>query len=177
MFVKVLQTRHTKIGTLRSGTILDVEQLGPKGGAVIEALLAQDNPALKELTKKQVEAEKEAVVSLQPKIDPEDKTSIDIDVLGDLQGKLKASEGLTSLMTTELKETVEAREVINDLANSLQDDLKTMTAYRDELTETVMSESKRADTAEETAKALQKDLDKVKSAQSAAEAKSDGESK
>lgn len=156
MFVKVTETRHTKIGTLRTGTILDVAQLGRKGSAVIEALLAQENPALKKLTKNQVEAEKDAVVSLEPKAGPEDKTSIDLDVLEGLQETLSEAKSLNT---------------------GLQDDLKAMTDYRDELTKTAVSESKRADAAEASVKALQVDLEKAQKALTVATAKPDGDGK
>lgn len=65
MFVKVKQTRHTKIGTLRPG-ILDVSPLGEKGREVIEALMEGENPPVVKLTKKQAEAELAKVKSLVP---------------------------------------------------------------------------------------------------------------
>jgi len=67
MFVKMNATRHTKIGTLRAGVIYSGEQLGEAGRVVIEALLAQENPALVKLNKKQAAAHKAAVASLVPK--------------------------------------------------------------------------------------------------------------
>lgn len=94
MLVKVKQTRHTKIGTLRKDRILDVSELSEKGAAVIAALLDQDNSPLQKMTKKEAEADKAAVSSLVPKPGSDDagSGSIDLDVLETLQVDLKAAE-------------------------------------------------------------------------------------
>ncbi|MBY6138532.1 hypothetical protein KUV26_03710 [Leisingera daeponensis] len=65
MFVKVKQTRHTKIGTLRPG-VLDVSPLGERGREVVEALMEGENPPVVKLTKKQAETELAKVKSLVP---------------------------------------------------------------------------------------------------------------
>lgn len=170
MFVKVLQTRHTKIGTLRSGTILDVEQLGENGGAVIEALLKQKNSALKKLTKKQAEAEKEAVVSLEPTVDLEDKTSIDIDVLGDLQKTLSDAEKLNTDLQSDLTAMISDRDSKADIAKSESDRADKAEGF-------AKDEAKRADAAENDVKLLKADLDKAQKALIDAAKKSVGDKK
>jgi hypothetical protein len=184
MFVKVLQTRHTKIGTLRSGTILDVEQLGENGGAVIEALLKQKNSALKKLTKKQAEAEKEAVVSLEPTVDLEDKTSIDIDVLGDLQKTLSDAEKLNTglqvdltAMTTDRNGQAETAKSEADRAAKAEAFAKGETKRADKAEGFAKDEAKRADAAENDVKLLKADLDKAQKALTDAAKKSVGDKK
>ena len=65
MFVKVSQTRHTKIGTLRPG-VYEKAKLGADGAKVIKALIEAEDPALKEISKKEAEAELDKVKSLMP---------------------------------------------------------------------------------------------------------------
>lgn len=94
MFVKVIQTRHTKIGTLRKDRILDVSELSEKGAAVIKALLDQENSPLQKMSKEEAEADKAAISSLVPKpgSDESDPDSIDLDVLERMQADLKAAK-------------------------------------------------------------------------------------
>lgn len=83
MFVKVSQTRHTKIGTLRPG-VYEKAKLGADGAKVIKALIGAKDPALKEISKKEAEAELAKVKSLMPtkvedlKVGPAAKTDPDV---------------------------------------------------------------------------------------------------
>ncbi|GAB5431094.1 MAG: hypothetical protein EpisKO_04640 [Epibacterium sp.] len=65
MYVKINQTRHTKIGTLRPG-IYEKAKLGPEGAKVIEALAGAKDPAVKEVSEKEATAELAKVKSLMP---------------------------------------------------------------------------------------------------------------
>ncbi|MCG7626048.1 hypothetical protein [Epibacterium sp. Ofav1-8] len=65
MFVRVSQTRHTKIGTLRPG-VYEKAKLGAEGAKVIKALIEAQDPALKEISKKEATAELAKVKSLMP---------------------------------------------------------------------------------------------------------------
>ncbi|WP_167685884.1 hypothetical protein [Parasedimentitalea denitrificans] len=177
MFVKVNETRHTKVGTLRTGTILDVGEFGPKGRAVIEALLAQDDPAVVKLTKEQVEAEKDAVVSLVPVDDPEDETSIDLDVLGDLQKTLSDAKKLNTKLQEDLEQAISARDEGAEKIKYLQDERTKITADRDGLAETSAEEANRADAAENEVKTLKADLEKAQKALTDAIEKSGGDKK
>jgi len=177
MFVKVKQTRHTKIGILRSGTILDVNQLSENGQSLIAALLKQENPALVKLTKAQADAEKEAVVSLVPVDEPVVKTSIDQAVLEELQKTLSDAAELNSTLQADLDKAVKAGEDGAELAANLQADLKSVSVERDKLAATVVSETKRADDAEAAIKSLEEDLTESQKALSSATEETDGEGK
>lgn len=65
MFVKINQTRHTKIGTLRPG-VYERAKLGADGAKVIKALMDAEDPAVQEISKKEAEAELAKVQSLMP---------------------------------------------------------------------------------------------------------------
>ena len=67
MFVKVKQTRHTKIGTLRPGLIYDESQFSEAGKEVIAELAKQEPSPIEKMTKAEVDKEKAAVSSLDPK--------------------------------------------------------------------------------------------------------------
>ena len=82
MFVKVKQTRHTRVGTLRPG-VLDVAPLGEKGREVIEALMQGETPAVVKLTKKQAEAELAKVKSLVPEGSSDEGGDVDGHGAGD----------------------------------------------------------------------------------------------
>lgn len=65
MFVKINQTRHTKIGTLRPG-VYECAKLGADGAKVIKALMDAEDPAVQEISKKEAAAELAKVKSLMP---------------------------------------------------------------------------------------------------------------
>jgi len=170
MFVKVKQTRHTGIGTLRSGTILDVDQLGTKGQSVIAALLKQEKPALVKLSKKQVEAERDSVVSLVAVDDPVEETNIDQGVLEDLEGSLKEAATLNAKLQADLTAMIADRDGQAETAKSEAERADKAQAF-------AKDETKRADVAENAAKTLKADLNKAKKALTDVTKKSDGDGK
>ncbi|MDO6799367.1 hypothetical protein [Shimia thalassica] len=64
MIVKVLETRHTKVGTLRRGVIFKPDMESDAVAKVINDLLKAKPAPIKKLTKAQAEKEKAGVTSL-----------------------------------------------------------------------------------------------------------------
>lgn len=92
MYVKVLSTRHTKIGTLRFGMILQPDMKNDNVASVINALLKVKPSPIKKLSKKEAEEEKAAVASLVAEATKPDAGEGPEKVIAELMDGLKAAE-------------------------------------------------------------------------------------
>lgn len=92
MFVKVLSTRKTKIGTFRFGVVYEVDEKNQKVREHVLPLLKGDDPALEEISKKEAQKVKSAPDQFTPHVKAADPKATAADLRSDLAAAQKAEK-------------------------------------------------------------------------------------